>query len=387
MHGQRNSPPPALEEYLQQLFLFGPWCDADAPSLVYVDARGRVIGFLGVIVRPMRLENRRLRAAFGSGFIVHPDSRTTPAGLQLVRAFFSGNQDLSLSDTANPISQTIWSGFGGTLVPSFGMHWSRPLRLSSYALYAFSRRSEGVWSRQFARLSRPVCKLVDAFAARIPLRPFHLTAPVASAEPLDIDTLLDCLSDSWGAHSVKPVYEKNSLSWLLDFMSQMKAYGDVHKVALRNKERKVIGCYIYCMRDDGIAEVVQICGKDRGIGSVIDHLFHDAWAHGAIGVHGKLETRIADVLSKKYCFFYHGKDPLLVHSRDPELVRLFQNGDAYFTRLDGEWCLRFGSESMWDGAANQRVAQPAFNRNSQQHLTGTQSLPIRRHEERTTVDF
>lgn len=343
MHGQEGSAPATLEDYLQQLFLLSPWCDDGAPSLVYEDDRGRVVGFLGVIVRRMKLGVRALRAAFGSGFIVHPDSRTTSAGLQLVQAFFSGNQDLSLSDTANPTSQTIWTGFGGSIAPSYAMHWGRPLRLALYAFYALSRRSKMTWTNDLASLSKPLCKATDAFIARVPLSPFRRPNVEALEEDLDVETLLSCLADSHASYAVRPAYDRDSLSWLLKFMSYTKAYGTLRKVLLRSKEGKTIGCYVYYMNSEGIAELVLLCASGQSAGTVIDHLFYDAWAHGAIGIHGKLETRFAQELSKKCCFSYDGKDPLLVHSREPELVQLFHKGDAFFTRLDGEWCLRFGT--------------------------------------------
>ncbi len=47
-------------------------------------------------------------------------------------------------------------------------------------------------------------------------------------------------------------------------------------------------------------------------------------------------------LSKRFCFFYGGRDPLLVHSRESDLTHLVQNGGLNLTRLDGEWCFKFG---------------------------------------------
>jgi hypothetical protein len=37
----------------------------------------------------------------------------------------------------------------------------------------------------------------------------------------------------------------------------------------------------------------------------------------------------------------HSGPWVLVHARDPEFVRAFEHGDAFFSRLEGEWCLRF----------------------------------------------
>lgn len=373
MHGRQGAAPQILEGYLQELFLCSPWCDADAPSLVYQNDRGAIVGFLGVIVRRMTLDTRPLRVAFGSGFIVHPDSRTTPAGLQLVRAFFAGNQDLSLSDTANPTSQTIWLGFGGSIAQSYAKHWSRPLRPSAYGLYALSRRGKWSWTEKFAKLSKPLSGATDAIVSRLRLTPFKQPKPAALEEPLEVDTLLSFLADSSRGFAVKPAYDHDSLSWLVNFMGLMKAYGALRKVALKDEEGQTIGCYIYYLTEDRIAEVVLMCALSESIGKVMEHLFYDAWSHGAIGVHGKWEARYAEELSKRFCFTYDGKDPLLIHSRDPELARLFYEGGAFFTRLDGEWCLRFGSEGTSNGRENhlRRGFPPRNSDVSRSRFTGT----------------
>lgn len=353
LYGRDGSPAPELEAYLQQLFFLSPWSDSNLPSLVYQDDKGTIVGFLGVVARRMSLEARQLLVAFGSNFIVHPRSRATPAGLQLVRAFFSGTQDLSLSDTANHASQTIWAGFGGTTAAMYGMHWSRPLRPSLYALHAMSRFGKGTLSTALTRGSRPLCRVMDSLVTRMP--PVHCRQPVLGMtdEELDVDTLLACLSASWTGYSLRPDSDRNSLIWLLDFMGQMKAYGDLRKVALRDESGKLAGCYIYYVKKDGIGEVVYVGAPGRSISKVLDHLFHDASTRGAIALHGRLDIRSARQLSGKFCFFFSGSDPLLVHSRQPELTRSFETGDAFFTRMDGEWCLKFGTHAKPGNSPNE----------------------------------
>jgi hypothetical protein len=345
LYGREGSRPPELEAYLQQLYFLSPWSGDHLPSLVYEDDRGMIVGFLGVVARRMSLEATPLLVAFGSNFIVHPQSRATPAGLQLVRAFFSGGQDLSLSDTANHASQTIWAGFGGTVAAMYGMHWSRPLRPSLYALHAVSRFGKGTLSNALVRGSRPLCRVIDSLITKVPPIPVHEPALGITEEELDVDTLLTCLSATSASYSLKPDCDRNSLIWLLDFMGQMKAYGDLRRVALRDESGKLAGYYIYYMKKDGVGEVVHMGASGRSTSKVLDHLFHDASTRGAIALHGRLEIRSARQFSGKFCFFFSGSDPLLVHSRKPELVRLFQTGDAFFTRLDGEWCLKFGAHA------------------------------------------
>ena len=104
----------------------------------------------------------------------------------------------------------------------------------------------------------------------------------------------------------------------------------------------IAGWYIYYVKGGGIGEVVRIGAEDHVIAPVLDHLFYDASVHGAIALHGRLEGRLTQQLSERYCFFYQASNRLLVHSRRPEVTRLIHTNDALLTRLDGEWCLRFG---------------------------------------------
>jgi hypothetical protein len=125
----------------------------------------------------------------------------------------------------------------------------------------------------------------------------------------------------------------------------MKAYGNLRKVALRDATKEIIGWFIYYVKRGGIAEVVQVGATKVHMKTVFDHLLCDAWNHGAIGLHGRLEIRHAQDLSESRCFFW-STIPLLFRARNPELARLVQHGDAFLSRLDGEWCLRFGASGQ-----------------------------------------
>jgi hypothetical protein len=340
LYGQEGSTPAALEYYLQQLFLLGPYADPDVPSFVYPDNRGVVVGFLGVVTRRMASTQGALRVAFGSNFIVRPSSRTTPASLQLAKSFLNGEQDLSLSDTANEASQLIWRGFGGVAVPMSDRHWSRPLRPGLYALRAVSPVGDGPLTGALIAACRPLCRLTDSVVSRVSVSPAH--ARGVRSVPFNEDILRAFLTQSSMGMPIRPVYEKHSLHWLLEFMCNAKARGSLRKVALRDEAGSIVGCYVYCAKQGEIGEVVFVGAEDAHFDRVFDHLLHDATMRGVIGLQGKLDSRVADRLSKRFCFFYGGRDPLLVHSREPDLTHLVQNGGLNLTRLDGEWCFKFG---------------------------------------------
>ena len=342
LHGRDGPSPPELRSYLQELFFHNPWLDQALPSLVYENHKGKIVGFLGVVPRRMLVRGRPIQVAFGSNFVIHPDSRSTLAALHLVRAFLSGKQDLSMSDSANDLTRKLLTGVGFHTALLYNIYWSRPLRPSLYAMYAMSRLKTTALSQSLRYACRLSCSVVDLIAAKVARSSFGQGGPTISEEELDIDTLLACLSEFSSGRALRPEYDRYSLNWLLGFMGEMRARGQLRKVALRNKERKLIGWYVYYIRRGGIGEVVQIGANSYSRSIVLDHLFYDARRHGAIALHGRLEAQLEQDLSDKNCFFYRRGDWMLIHSHEPELLQIIQSGDAFLTRLEGEWCLGFG---------------------------------------------
>ncbi len=168
LQGQTGPHPPRLEEYLRQVFFQNPWFDSSIGSLVYEEGQRRVVGFLGIVPRPMSVNGKPVQAAFGSGLVVHPESRWALPGPQLLAAFMNGKQDLAMTDTANGLSQQIWVSLGGNTSAAYSLQWARPLRPGSYALYAMSRFGREDRSGTGSRACRVLHKTVSTVARRIP---------------------------------------------------------------------------------------------------------------------------------------------------------------------------------------------------------------------------
>ena len=95
-----------------------------------------------------------------------------------------------------------------------------------------------------------------------------------------------------GGYSLWPEYDAHSLKWLLTFMERMHAGAILRKVVLRNDRQKILGWYVYYLKPDAVGQVVQIGGERQFTKDILDHLLYDAWAHGAIAVHGALQSRL-----------------------------------------------------------------------------------------------
>jgi hypothetical protein len=103
----------------------------------------------------------------------------------------------------------------------------------------------------------------------------------------------------------------------------------------------VAGWYICHLDGTGQAEVVQLAATASSIGTVLDHLFHNAWRQGATAVRGRLDARFTQALSDRYCLFHRRGPWVLIKANRPELLSSFHTGNSAFSRMDGEWSLRF----------------------------------------------
>jgi len=56
-----------------------------------------------------------------------------------------------------------------------------------------------------------------------------------------------------------------------------------------------------------MSQVVQIGARTQRFGAVLEQLFHHAWSRGAVALEGRMEPRLARVLSERHCFF-HDRD-------------------------------------------------------------------------------
>jgi len=81
--------------------------------------------------------------------------------------------------------------------------------------------------------------------------------------------------------------------------------------------------------------------KEGSISGVLDCLFYDAWKQGTVALSGRLEPKFVREFSDRGCFFHHRGTWLLIQTKSPELIQAVHRGDAFLSRLEGEWCMRF----------------------------------------------
>ena len=114
---QRAAAPASLQAYLRELYFEHPWRDPDLTSRVFV-ANGAVAGFIGILPLRLTFRGASIRAAVAGSLMVDKPRENPLAGARLLRAYLTGPQDLSLSDSANAVSRGMWERLGGKTAPS-----------------------------------------------------------------------------------------------------------------------------------------------------------------------------------------------------------------------------------------------------------------------------
>src|SRR3989442_3339052 len=188
------------EAYFAEMLFRNACHDDDLPSLVYEDDGGEVVGCLGVMPRRMSIRGRPVRMAISHNFMVAPGSRSSLAGVQLMRAFFAGAQDLSIAES-NDTSRRVWEGLGGSTAPIYEMVWTRPLRPGRYlaSFIGHHRRGhrEPFWLR-------PVTGIMDAVAEGISANPFRPPAPAAPRRALTASSFVRVFADLADGRARRP---------------------------------------------------------------------------------------------------------------------------------------------------------------------------------------
>lgn len=326
--------PAACESYFREIFFNNPWRDLGLPSWL-AEENGRAVGFLGVLPRPMLLHGRPVRVAVSCQFMVDPDRRHSLTALQLLRKYMSGPQEIALTDGANDASGKLWQAAGGLLSPLYGLHWVRLLRPARSLLQLIATRRPGLGA--IARFGAPLARLADACAARFaPLR----LEPRLEEEELDAAGLLAALDEVSAGLALRPAYDLASLDWLLAQTRAKKHHGVLQSRLLREPNGRIAGWFLYYL-NTGMSRVVQFGARQESARAVLEHLFHHAWCRGALALEGRMEPRFARALGDRHCFFHDRAAMTLMHARDPAVLDPLHRGDAFFTRLEAEWWMRF----------------------------------------------
>ncbi|MBI2817681.1 MAG: hypothetical protein HYX72_12150 [Acidobacteria bacterium] len=328
----------AYRNYFQGIFLNHPCSTPGICSLVY-DESGTVTGFLGVTAQPIFIRDQPAIAAIGSQFIVDPTRRSSMAGLQLLKSFLSGPQSISIADEGSDLSRKLWTRLGGGPGYLQSISWARILRPARFLISRVSRRLPLL---KAAAAATPLLHVADAVLSAIPAMRFSTVSVAGTVEHASPQILAKCLADLSSSSSVRPAYDSSHyLAWVLSVLERHTHRGRLRTCIVRSQGNYCVGSFIYYAQRGGLSEVLQLGAKPAHYEQVLQHLFNDAWSQGVPALCGRMEPAFMGELRKQNCLFHHRGYWMLVHSKNPEALQAIRCGDAFLTRLEGEYYCHF----------------------------------------------
>jgi len=341
MRGEHRPAPPSLAEYFREIFLGNPWVTAEIPALVYLE-QGKVVGFLGVIPRPMEFRGRPIRSAVVSQFMVEREQYRGPAAFELVRHLFRGPQELTFTDGAAEAAAQVWTAAGARVARLYSFNWIRFLRPCQEAR-GFLDRLGGAPLRLLKAASGLVAPPIDYLLSKAlaGLRPHsRYTARLASA-----DELLSSIQDAQGREPLRPAYTPSQFNWLMSQAARATKLGQLRMMTVHSPGGEPAGSCVYYAKPHAAAYVLRVGWRRRGhFPEILRALFQDAWDQGASAVKGQAIPQFLTALSGQQCQFRQLESSVVACSADRDILNSFLLGDAAISRLDGECWLRFSTE-------------------------------------------
>jgi hypothetical protein len=312
--------------FLAATLLDHPWADEETPSLVATQD-GRVVGFLGVQARRLRLAGRAARGACCSHLVVAPDARATATGALLVRRCLAGPQDVTWSDSAIPIVARLWQTFGGDVDHARSCDWLLVLRPAHWAA-AIAR------GRRASRDLVPVGALpAHALGRRLVRRAFPQRESGVAGETATPEAIVAALGATAHGLTVHVDYDAAQLTHLLELVA---ATAGPVRCRLVRRDREPIGWYAYVSRPGSVSRVLHVGARLREAGAVVADLVDDARDTGAAALAGRVEPALDDPLRERFAVLGYARLPV-VHARDQATRVALGTARSVLSQLDGEW--------------------------------------------------
>lgn len=333
-----RAPPPALVAYLRRLYLEMPGFEPEVQSLVHEDGSGTITGFIGVNVLRLQHGERSLHAAICGPFMVKDHESDPMTGARLLKAFLAGPQDLSLSELANDVSTRMWTSLRGITLPSYSLDWVRIIRPASFMIDAAGGMLKPL------RLAAPLARGFDRFFrgrmapdrlrwAGVPaVWPLQGGLSVSRIDRAQFAALFEPLTRQY---TLRPDWRDEQFAEILTDAERKSDYGEAVFCQVATSSGTVIGAFLYHLKPDGMARVLQILARPGQAGAVIDCLIGDAAARGAIGLRGRTQPALMEAMLGRRIAFTHLVSTA-VHSRDAALVEACRTGGIFYNGLAGE---------------------------------------------------
>jgi hypothetical protein len=328
--------PESLKIYFKELYFNSPWNDGTINSLVARRPDGTVAGFIGAMPRSMMLGEQEIRVVVAGNHMVDKGAREPFAGSNLLKRLLDGPQDLTFTDSANEISRRLWEKVGAATLLNYSLRWVRVLRPLSYSL-SLTRMPSAVPALR--ALLAPALSIGDGLGRLFVPPPDITAAGMLTARPLTASLIVSGFKNIAGSRPLRPVYESENVTWLLSMARAKEQFGELKALAISERDEP-LGWYLYYGHRGDTAQVLQVAARPESMMRVLNHLFVSAYAEGCTALMGMLDPRFIREYHAQKCIIVLRDMYTVAHSRNRDVLRPLLAGEAFLSRLDGEWWTR-----------------------------------------------
>lgn len=339
--GGHAPPTQELAAAIAATYLDPPAYTPETGSIVHVDARGRVDGFMGVINIDLRLGERTLKAGILSAYMADRPESSPEIGVRLVRAAISRPLDVVFTDTANRTSLDISRALRFSVLPAQSLAWTkvfRPAGAAAYWLFRGRPRLRGWTAPVAAALDRVLPALAFTAVDRRVLEGVDDRAVAAAAFVAAAPSFLP-------GDALRPAWDERELSWLVRQAGLRTKYGPLHIREVVDRTGRVIGLYLMYAERGGVAYALQVLSRAGRESQVWGNLLARAEKLGAVAVRGASSLATVEGLIRQPGVVYRNVMSTIVRTSDPEASAAVQCGKVLLGGLAGEtWARVFGDD-------------------------------------------
>jgi len=320
--GFERRPLDEVTRKFRERFLDSPYVTEKYPSLVYLEDDGSITGFIGTLPQRFHIDGRELDGLLLADLMVGASCSLGMAGYHITKEAMGFGQDFTFTNRNGPNVAPMWRRLKSVQIWPYCVEWSIELQPSRLAYDQLSRRMQGK-KRVLAPLvaaARPAYERRDAKALR--LRDAEVEPPEGTVEPLDAASLIECFEAMDAPGRLRLASDREKLQWVLDYLANYPARGELVARVVRDKRGKARGWYAYFVGPAGWHDVVSLEATDPWRRHVVEHLRRDSLERGGVRLFGETCARTMDpildaggtILPRKWGFYANSSDPAVMES-------------------------------------------------------------------------
>lgn len=343
-----DAPPADLVDYLRLHYVEGPVCSLEIPSLVHVEDDETISGFLGVNVISMIYGDKSYRAAICGTFMVDSPEKRPMAGARLMKTLMTGNQDLTLSETASEKTAQMVKRLRGEILPLHSLDWFRVIRPAGLLVETASQKLAP------ARWLTPAAKGIDGLLRDRSKRPglrwsivndSALQSTGFEISEIDASRFTEHFERFTNHYEVRPDCAGDGFAHIFQEALEKPDYGEPVVAQVTARGGTPVGAVFYHVRPGGTAHVLQLLAQPGQEGAVLDTLVRDAAGRGAVALRGRLQPALLEaMLMRRIALLPIASS--IAHSPIPDLHKAFTESKGFFNGLVGEKWSRFYGGGM-----------------------------------------